>query len=221
MNPIIDIQIKRKIYTKKGKSLSLLDNFDLQVYPGERIAIIGESGAGKSTLLNIIGLLDSSFEGRYKLFDEAVQELSDKEKARIRNQRIGFVLQESALIQSLSIEQNIKLPLLYTDVKSDISNIGNFESIVKALGIEDILQKKPFECSGGEKSRAVFARAIIMNPTVILSDEPTASLDEKNSERLLQLLFEMNKREDTTLITVTHDLDVALKHDRVIRIERR
>lgn len=220
MNPIVDLHINNKIYKKKGNRLSLLNQFDLQVQHGERIAIIGESGSGKSTLLNIIGLLDQAFDGSYKLFGRNVPELSDKEKALFRNEKIGFVLQESALIQSLTIEQNIKLPYLYTKTHSSNNQCENFERIVNSLNIESILHKKPLECSGGEKSRTVFARAIIMNPQLILSDEPTASLDGKNSEQLLHLLFEMNEKYKTTLITVTHDLNVAQRHDRIIRIKK-
>ena len=116
-------------------------------------------------------------------------------------------------------EENIKLPLLYA--KSDRNCISeNFESIINAIGIDSILKKKPLECSGGEKSRVVFARAVIMKPQLILCDEPTASLDGDNKERIINLLFKMNQEFNTTIITVTHDLEVANRHEKIIHLER-
>ena len=141
--------------------------------------------------------------------------------AQWRNQRIGFVLQESALINSLTIEDNIKLPILYTGFeKGKSKQDDDFEMVTNAFEIKSILKKKPLECSGGEKARAVFARGIIMKPQIILADEPTASLDAENKERIVTLLFRMNKEFNTTIITVTHDLEIANRHDRVIHLER-
>ena len=141
--------------------------------------------------------------------------------AQWRNQRIGFVLQESALINSLTIEDNIKLPILYTGFEKGKSKQDeDFEMVTNAIEIKSILKKKPLECSGGEKARAVFARGIIMKPQIILADEPTASLDAENKERIVTLLFRMNKEFNTTIITVTHDLEIANRHDRVIHLER-
>ena len=137
-----------------------------------------------------------------------------------RNEKLGFVLQESALINSLRIEDNIKLPFLYKKALEKETARHNFDDIVDAIGIRDILRKKPLECSGGEKARAVFARAVMMNPQIILADEPTASLDPENKQRIINLLFDLNKEFDTTLITVTHDLEVANQHDRVIQLEK-
>lgn len=146
--------------------------------------------------------------------------LHTNELAQWRNQKIGFVLQESALINSLTIEDNIKLPLLYAGAEKKEFKPEDFESVVDAIGIKPILKKKPLECSGGEKARAVFARGIIMKPQIILADEPTASLDIENRERIVTLLFKMNKEFNTTIITVTHDLEIANRHDRIIHLER-
>ena len=215
MTKIIDLSVKEKIYKSKKAQISILNNFRLEVAPGERIAIVGESGAGKSSLLNIIGLLDRNYVGEYTLFGSPTAQLHTSQLAQWRNQRIGFVLQESALINSLTIEDNIKLPFLYAgSEKMDLS-------VVSAIGIKPILKKKPLECSGGERARTVFARGIIMNPQIILADEPTASLDRENRERIVTLLFRMNTEFNTTIITVTHDLEIANRHDRVIHLERR
>lgn len=218
MSSIIKLEIQKKSFDKKG--FSILHDFELEVQPGEKLSIIGESGVGKTSLLNIIGLLDTRYQGSYELFDSSVQELSRNKLAEWRNQKIGFVLQESALIDSLTIEDNIKLPLMYANIEKNPSAQEHFKRIVNKIGIESILKKKPLECSGGQRSRAVFARAVIMNPQIILSDEPTASLDPENKERIIDLLFEMNKEFNTTVITVTHDLDVANRHERIIKLKR-
>lgn len=218
MRSMIDIQIEEKIFTKS--KLSILKGFSMQVGAGEKLAIVGESGVGKSSLLNILGLLDRDYRGEYYLFGEKTNELDEKVLAKWRNQRIGFVLQESAMIHSLTVEKNIQLPFLYMESKDRNSLLENFTQIVKEIGIESILQKKPLDCSGGERARAVFARGILMKPEVLLADEPTSSLDTENKERIIHSLFEMNRKFGTTIITVTHDLDMAKRHDRVIRLEK-
>lgn len=221
MTKIIDLKIKEKIYKSKEAQISILNNFNLEVKAGEKIAIIGESGVGKSSLLNIVGLLDENYNGEYTLLGKKVANLNTSELAEWRNQKIGFVLQESSLINSLTIEDNIKLPLLYAGSRIKKFKTQDFDNIVDAIGIRSILKKKPLECSGGEKARAVFARGVIMRPQIILADEPTASLDVENKERIINLLFKMNEEFNTTIITVTHDLEIANRHDRVIRLERR
>lgn len=218
---IIKLDIKEKYYMKKGFRLSILNDFSLCADEGERVAVVGESGVGKSTLLNILGLVDRVFSGSYVLLGERTSELSDGEAARWRNRAIGFVLQESALIESLSIEDNIKLPLLYGKPLGDGRSGHGFEDVVDAVGIGPILRKKPLECSGGEKARAVFARAVIMGPRVLLADEPTASLDKENRSKIIDLMFKMSRDLGTTIVTVTHDDEIARQHDRVVRLERK
>ncbi len=219
MTRIIDLSIQEKAYKGKKTNISLLNDFRLEINSGERIAIVGKSGAGKTTLLNILGLLDRDYTGSYTLFGSNTNDMNLSQLAEWRNQRIGFVLQESALINTLSIEENIRLPLLYTKAEEK-PEAEEFESIIDGIDIASILNKKPLECSGGEKSRAVFARAIIMKPHLILCDEPTASLDGENKERILSLLYKMNQEFGTTIITVTHDMEVANRHDRIIHLER-
>lgn len=219
MTRIIDLSIQEKAYKGKKTNISLLNDLRLEINSGERIAIVGKSGAGKTTLLNILGLLDRDYTGSYTLFGSNTNDMNLSQLAEWRNQRIGFVLQESALINTLSIEENIRLPLLYTKAGEKLE-AEEFESIIDGIDIASILNKKPLECSGGEKSRAVFARAIIMKPQLILCDEPTASLDGENKERILSLLYKMNQEFGTTIITVTHDMEVANRHDRIIHLER-
>lgn len=221
MTKIIDLRINEKVYKSRRSQISILNHFNLEVNVGEKIAIVGESGVGKSSLLNIIGLLDRNYDGEYTLFGSPTKNLHTSELAQWRNQRIGFVLQESALINSLTIEDNIKLPFLYAgSEKGSLRQDEDFETVTHAIEIKPILKKKPLECSGGEKARAVFARGIIMKPQIILADEPTAALDVENRERIVTLLFRMNEEFNTTIITVTHDLEIANRHDRVIHLER-
>lgn len=218
MTDIIKLDISQKNF--KNKNFSILKDFSLNIREGEKVSIIGESGVGKSSLLNILGLLDTKFQGEYTLFDSNIKDLSQDKLSQWRNQKIGFVLQDSALINSLSIEDNIKLPLMYAKLEKDLNAEDHFKRIVNKIGLDSILKKKPLECSGGQRSRAVFARGIIMQPQIILSDEPTASLDTKNKNNIIDLLFDMNNEFNTTIITVTHDLDVANRHDCVVNLER-
>lgn len=217
---VIDLAIRRKYFRKRASSVPALEGFALTVADGERVAIVGESGVGKSTLLNILGLIDRSFEGKYELLGHDVDALSETELAAWRNQSLGFVLQESALINSLSIADNITLPLLYSRFMVK-DRQKRFDELVESLGIAHIVNKKPLECSGGEKARAVFARAVILRPRVILADEPTASLDPENKERILRLLLDLNKDFGVTIVTVTHDSYVAGFHDRVLQLQRK
>lgn len=217
---IININIKEKVYKSKKKNVSILNNFSMQVEKGEKIALIGSSGAGKSSLLNILGLIDKKYDGTYLLYGEDASAFSDEKSAEKRNKSIGFVLQESALIDSLNIEKNIKLPIMYLEKAKRGEFIDYFDYIIEKIGITSLLKKKPLECSGGERSRAIFARGIIMKPEIILADEPEASLDEENKWKIIDLLFEINKSLGSTLITATHDKDVANKFDRCIKIEK-
>ena len=207
MKKIIDLKIESKNF--KHNNVTSLQNFSLAVNQGETIAITGDSGVGKSTLLNILGLLDSKYEGHYNLFGHDMKEMSEKEKASMRNNQIGFVLQESSLINNLTIKENILLPRLYnTDIPR--SELGKrMMDLARSLDIINVLDKKPLECSGGQKSRAAFARAVIMHPKLILADEPTASLDESNKENMISVLKNFNQNNDVTILIVTHDLDVA------------
>ncbi|BCU51835.1 ABC-type lipoprotein export system ATPase subunit [Staphylococcus auricularis] len=218
MNNIIKLKINKKNF--KNKEYAILQNFSLEVSEGETVAIVGESGVGKTSLLNILGLIDTKYQGDYHLFNTNVKNLNEKQLAQWRNKRIGFVLQEAALINSLSIEDNIKLPLLYANLEKHINKNDYFDYVVSKIGIGAILNKKPLECSGGQRSRAVLARAIIMQPQIILSDEPTSSLDDQNKAHIMDLLFELNKNNNATLITVTHEPNIAHCHQRMIQLER-
>ncbi|WP_206222274.1 ABC transporter ATP-binding protein [Schaalia sp. ZJ1691] len=216
---VIQLEIQRKSYGKRSAPLSALENLSLEVSAGEKVALVGESGVGKSTVLNILGLIDRKFSGRYYLLGRNVDELSGSDLAAWRNRSLGFVLQESALINSLSIADNITLPFLYSRPRIRDWR-ERFDTLVESLGISGIVNKKPRECSGGEKARAAFARAVILRPQIILADEPTASLDAENRQRILRLLFDLNRDFGVTIITVTHDASIAHLHDRILELTR-
>lgn len=218
MNTHIDLHIEEKSYNKGTQPVPALHDFHLAVGKGERIALVGASGVGKSTLLNILGLIDHAYQGTYTLNGQDTRNLSSRERAKFRNQHIGFVLQESALINSLSIRENIELPLMYARTIQANELKERTQKIASSIGIDTLLDKKPLACSGGERARAVFARAVLMRPGLILADEPTASLDEDHKRRIMNLLFDMNKTHQSTIITVTHDKDIAKLHDRIIHL---
>lgn len=225
MEPIIKLNISNKTYQngwgrfRKTTPVPALQGFSLTVERGESVAIVGESGIGKSTLLNILGLIDRKYDGDYSIMGKRASELTDTQLAQWRNARIGFVLQESSLINTLRVEENIKLPFLYADPRPQ--NLETrFARVVDQLGIRDLLKKKPLECSGGQKSRIAFARAIMMNPPIILADEPSSALDDESKERMLMLLRDLNENHGTTVITVTHDSYVASQHSRIITLHQ-
>ncbi len=220
MSNIIDLNIDNKIYSKKSQQTVVLRNFLLHVEPGDSVAVVGESGSGKSTLLNILGVLDRDFNGSYYLFGKDASSLSDSVLADWRNSRIGFSLQEAALIETMTMRDNILLPFIYS--KSPVSKDTEewFDEIVDRLSIGSILEKKPLECSGGEKARVCFARSIVMKPELILCDEVTASLDDVNSHELTSLLMQLNKDEGVSVVSVTHDSNFAGQHSRIIELSK-
>lgn len=215
----IELHIDKKTYRTKNKTQTVLENLDLTVHKADTLAIIGESGAGKTTLLNILGLIDNKYQGTYTLNNTNTRTLTDTQKAEWRNQNIGFVLQESALINTYTIKENIQLPLHYANKQHQPAK-QRIEKLAEQLDIQQILDKKPIHCSGGEKARTAFARAILMQPQLILADEPTSNLDSQNATKITELLFKMREKHGTTIVTVTHDPAVAAQHDKTIKLEK-
>ncbi len=186
---------------------------------------MGPSGSGKSTLMNIIGCLDSVTKGSYLLDDTEIKSIEnsntkiDNELSFIRNKKIGFIFQQFNLISNLTVEQNVEVPLIY-DQSSTLSNSEKLEKVKASLDKVGILSKinsKPSELSGGEKQRVAIARALINDPSIILADEPTGSLDQKTGLEIMDLLIELNKA-GNTIIVVTHDEKVGAFADRIVRV---
>jgi len=194
-----------------------LRGIDLEVQPGETIAIMGPSGSGKSTLMNMIGCLDSPSSGEYYLDGQLVSDLVDDELAMVRNKKIGFVFQNYNLLPRANALQNVELPLRYSNDKSSLRDRS--AAALEKVGLGDRMNHKPKELSGGQQQRVAIARAIVNLPAIILADEPTGNLDSKSGQEIMELLLNLNARNGTTLVIVTHDQGVAAQTQRIIRLK--
>lgn len=204
---LIDLKNIVKSYKNGDQELQVLKGVDLKVYDGEFLAIMGPSGSGKSTLMNIIGLLDRPTSGDYALNGKQVEELKEKELAKVRNEEIGFVFQQFFLLSKLNALQNVELPLIYSGVGAG-KRRQLAKQFLEKVELGNRMQHLPSELSGGQKQRVAIARALVNNPSIILADEPTGALDTKTSEQIMQLLTELNQ-EGKTIVMVTHELEVA------------
>lgn len=193
-----------------------LDKVSFEVKDGEFVAIMGPSGCGKSTLLNILGLLDNPTGGKYWLGDREVENLKEKERTDVRKGEIGFVFQSFNLIDELSVEENIELPLTYLGV-SRAERKKRVQEIMKRMAISHRAKHFPHQLSGGQQQRVAIARAVVLNPKMILADEPTGNLDSKNGAEVMRLLTELNQ-EGTTIVMVTHNEHDARMAHRIIRL---
>ena len=205
--PLIQLYNFIKSYQNGDQELNVLKGIDLTVYEGEFLAIMGPSGSGKSTLMNIIGLLDRPTSGDYSLNGKQVEELKEKELARVRNEEIGFVFQQFFLLSKLSALQNVELPLIYAGVGAS-KRRQLAKQFLEKVELSERMKHLPSELSGGQKQRVAIARALVNNPSIILADEPTGALDTKTSIQIMDLLTELN-REGKTIVMVTHEPEVA------------
>lgn len=210
------IEVKN-IYKSFG-DLQVLKGVNLEVKKGEIVAIVGKSGAGKTTLLQIIGTLDRPNKGKVLIEGTDVFALNDKELAAFRNKHVGFIFQFHQLLPEFTALENVCIPAMIAREKE--SNYkARAEKLLRDLGLGDRMNHKPNELSGGEKQRVAAARALMMNPDIILADEPTGSLDEKNKKELSDLLLQLRKEYGQTILLVTHDKELAQMCDRVIEIK--
>ena len=193
-----------------------LDKVSFEVKDGEFVAIMGPSGCGKSTLLNILGLLDNPTGGKYWPGNREVENLKEKERTDVRKGEIGFVFQSFNLIDELSVEENIELPLTYLGV-SRAERKKRVQEIMKRMAISHRAKHFPHQLSGGQQQRVAIARAVVFNPKMILADEPTGNLDSKNGAEVMRLLTELNQ-EGTTIVMVTHNEHDARMAHRIIRL---
>ena len=201
-----------------GSPLHVLKGIDLTIHPGEIVAIVGPSGAGKTTLLQIIGTLDTPDSGRLIINGTETSRLRGKELAAFRNKNIGFVFQFHQLLPEFTALENVMIPALIAREKPAAAE-RKAKEILDFLRLTDRMTHKPAELSGGEKQRVAVARALINDPSVILADEPSGSLDTKNKEELHALFFELRDRMRQTFVIVTHDERLAADTDRVIHIQ--
>ena len=216
--PVISLRNLHKTY-QGAQPLHVLKGINLDIFPGEMVAIMGASGSGKSTLLNILGLLDSYDEGSYHLGEELLSNsLSENRAAEIRSRQIGFVFQSFNLIPFKNALDNIALPLFYQGVGRK-ERTKRAAELLARMGLTDWAEHLPSEMSGGQKQRIAIARALITTPSVILADEPTGALDSKTTIEVMELLREINRESHLTMIIVTHEPGVAEMCDRTIHIK--
>ena len=214
----MEIRNLKKVYNPYGIHPKVaLNGLDFEVEKGDFICIMGASGSGKTTLVNILSTIDEATHGQIFLNQKDLLLLSEKEKANLREEEIGFIFQNYSLLQSLTMYENIIAPLSLQK-KKVIEMKKKAIELAKLLNIEHTLDKFPNECSGGEKQRAAIARALITNPKLIVADEPTGNLDSKNSHELLEMLKNMNTEESRTIIMVTHDPQIASYSSKLIYI---
>ena len=210
--------IEVKDIHKSFGELEVLKGVNLSVKKGEIVAIVGKSGAGKTTLLQIIGTLDRPTQGKVLIDHTDVFAMKDKELAAFRNRHIGFIFQFHQLLPEFTALENVCIPAMIAREKESTYK-PRAEQLLRELGLGDRMNHKPNELSGGEKQRVAAARALMMNPDIILADEPTGSLDEKNKRELSDLLLHLRKEYDQTILLVTHDKELAAIADRVIEIK--
>lgn len=216
--PVISLRNLHKTY-QGAQPLHVLKGINLDIFPGEMVAIMGASGSGKSTLLNILGLLDSYDEGSYHLGEELLSNsLSENRAAEIRSRQIGFVFQSFNLIPFKNALDNIALPLFYQGVGRK-ERTKRAAELLARMGLSNWAEHLPSEMSGGQKQRIAIARALITTPSVILADEPTGALDSKTTIEVMELLREINRESHLTMIIVTHEPGVAEMCDRTIHIK--
>lgn len=215
--PILELKNIKRIYKTKNVVTEALKDINLSVEEGEFISIMGESGAGKTTLLNIIASFDRPSAGNIYLGGEDLTGLKDSELASFRRKRLGFVFQDFNLLDQFSNRDNIFLPLVLSNEKEEVMN-KRLDEIKFSLGIEDLLNKYPYQISGGQKQRIAIARALITKPAILLADEPTGALDSNSSNMILNLFTRVNEMGQTVLM-VTHSLNAASFANRVLFIK--
>lgn len=214
---MIEVSNLTKIYNpKKANEFTALKNISLKINDGEMSAIIGKSGAGKSTLLHILACIDDYQSGEYKIDETLVKQLSERQSARIRNEKIGMVMQDFALVEDFTAIENVLLPLEFSKHKKSNRQEKALNAL-KSVGMEQYAKKPVNKLSGGQKQRVAIARAIVNEPSLILADEPTGALDTKTSAEIMDVFRKLHS-EGKTIVIVTHDPGVAEQCERIIEI---
>lgn len=214
MTNVIELTDIRKDYKTGDEVTSALKKVNLTIETGEFVAIMGPSGSGKSTMMHIIGLLDQPSAGHYKLDGQDVSRLTKKQQATIRNQKIGFVFQQFNLLPRTTVTDNVLLPTIYGKVEHPARHA---KKLIERVGLADRAKHLSNQLSGGQIQRVAIARALVMNPSILLADEPTGNLDTKRSDEIMKLFREINK-EGATIVLITHEEEVAQYADRIIRL---
>ena len=205
-----------KDYIMGGEPVHILKKINLSIQEGEYLSVLGPSGSGKSTLMNIIGCLDTPTAGQYILRGREVVDLDETELSQLRSREIGFIFQNSQLLNRLTALKNVELPLIYAGVLPR-ERKRRAEAMLERVGLADRMDHLPTQLSGGQQQRVAIARALAGNPSLLLADEPTGALDQKTGAQIMELFSELN-RENRTIIMITHDMNIAAHAKRIIRI---
>jgi lipoprotein-releasing system ATP-binding protein len=217
MNNVLCCQQLSKSYQQGELITPVLHKLELTVPSGELLAIVGSSGCGKSTFLHLAGALDQPSSGKVLINDVDIHQLSDKQRAKFRNQHIGFIYQFHHLMMEFSAEENVAMPLLIRGDKPALA-LAQARTLLAQVGLSHRMGYRPSELSGGERQRVAIARALVTKPALILADEPTGNLDFDTAEQIYQLLRELNQQVNTSFVIVTHDLVLAARMDRQLKL---
>jgi putative ABC transport system ATP-binding protein len=214
-SPILQAENLTKIYRSAGKFLTVLDNVSFSVEQGASLAIIGPSGSGKTTLLGLCAGLDTPSSGNLALMGFKLNAMGEDDRAYLRNQYVGFVFQNFQLLATLTAQENVMVPL---ELRGERDAGEKARDLLDRVGLGDRSHHYPSQLSGGEQQRVAMARAFIANPKILFADEPTGNLDEENAHHITELLFGMNREHNTTLVLVTHNLELAQRTQRILRM---
>ncbi|MFT6797042.1 MAG: putative ABC transport system ATP-binding protein [Maribacter sp.] len=216
MTKILNVSKLRKTYTSGSKNLTVLDDISFSIEAGDTFAIVGPSGSGKTTLLGLCAGLDRSDDGIVSLCGEDLSALNEDERAFLRNQKVGFIFQDFQLLPTLTALENVSVPL---ELQGATNAAAVAMELLQKVGLGDRYDHYPSQLSGGEQQRVALARAFSTKPEILFADEPTGNLDEETGEKVIKLLFDLNKEAGTTLVIVTHDLDLARLNNHVLRLK--
>ncbi|MEP0132741.1 MAG: ABC transporter ATP-binding protein [Eudoraea sp.] len=216
MSKILNVDQLGKTYTSGSKKLTVLDAISFEIEEGDTFAIVGPSGSGKTTLLGLCAGLDEPDSGSIELCGTRINELSEDQRALLRNREVGFIFQDFQLLPTLTALENVSVPLELQGVKEASKQAME---LLQKVGLADRSHHYPSQLSGGEQQRVALARAFSNRPSILFADEPTGNLDEETGEKVVRLLFELNKEAGTTLVIVTHDLDLAKRTQHILRLK--
>lgn len=216
METILKIQDLSKTYQSAGRTLTVLNDINFSVEAGSTLSIVGPSGSGKTTLLGLCAGLDRSSSGLIELNSIRLDNLNEDQRAQVRNQYVGFIFQNFQLLPTLTALENVMVPL---ELRGEKNIRERSLELLDKVGLADRVQHYPAQLSGGEQQRVSLARAFSNQPKILFADEPTGNLDAETSEKVVKLIFDLNKEAQTTLVLVTHDLDLASKTQRIITLK--
>ncbi|NNJ89852.1 MAG: ABC transporter ATP-binding protein [Eudoraea sp.] len=216
MAKILNVSNLKKSYSSGSGSLTVLDDITFSIEEGETFAIVGPSGSGKTTLLGLSAGLDRPDSGIIELCGVEISTLNEDERALLRNRKVGFIFQDFQLLPTLTAQENVAVPLELQGAKNATAKA---EILLEKVGLADRMHHYPSQLSGGEQQRVALARAFSNTPSILFADEPTGELDEATGQKIIQLLFDLNKEAGTTLVIITHDMELARKTQRILRLK--